>query len=111
MLYLEGEDPYIAHYADTKAGVAFVVHSVSPLGVLTEFDQTPQGYIMTFSLGDRIRAVWINPAGNVLKDVTLPNGLYSEINFNGQVAVAQDGSLYAMSSTERGIEIHFVEAP
>jgi hypothetical protein len=111
MRYVEGQDPYLAHYADVQAGKAFEVHSQSPLGVLTEFDKTPQGYILTFSLGDRIRAVWIDHVGIVIKDVTLPKGDYSEINFNGQVAVAQDGSLYVLSSTERGIEIQFVTAP
>jgi hypothetical protein len=109
--YVEGLDPFVAHFADLKEGVAFEVRSASPLGVITDFEKTPQGYIMAFSLGDRIRAVWINPAGGVQKDITLPKGMYSEINFNGQVAVAQDGSLYAMSSTERGIEIHYEEAP
>jgi hypothetical protein len=109
--YGEGQDPYLAHYADVKDGVVFEVRSASPLGVLTEFAKTPKGYILTFSLGDRLRAVWINSAGAVLKDVTLPKGDYSEINFNGQVAVANDGSLYVMSSTQRGIEIHYVKAP
>jgi hypothetical protein len=94
-----------------KEGLAFEVHSASPLGTLTDFQKTPRGYVMSFSLGDRIRAVWIDPNGQVMKDVTLPNGDYSEINFYGQVAVVPDGSLYAMSSTERGIEIHYVEAP
>ena len=109
--YVEGMDPFVAHYADVKEGVAFEVHSVSPLDVITDFEKTPQGYLLTFSLGDRIRGVWIDPAGLVLKDVTLPNSQYTEINFNGQVAVAQDGSLYVLNSTERGIEIHFVGAP
>jgi hypothetical protein len=109
--YVEGHDPYLAHYADIKQGVAFEVHSASPLGVLTEFEKTPQGYILVFSLGDRIRAVWIDPAGHVLKDATLPNSQHTEINFNGQVAVSPDGSLYAMSSTERGVEIHYTAAP
>jgi hypothetical protein len=109
--YVEGLDPYISHFADVKEGVAFEVHSVSPLGAITEFEKTPQGYMMTFLAGDQIRAVWINSAGDVLKDVTLPNGQYSEVNFNGQVAVAQDGSLYVLSATERGIEVHYVGAP
>jgi len=109
--YVEGQDPFVAHYADVKAGVAYEVHSASPLGVLTNFERIPQGYMMTFSLGDRIRAVWINPAGIVQKDITLPKGTYSEINFNGQVAVGQDGSLYLMSSTSRGIEVHYVIPP
>lgn len=110
-LYVEGRDPYIARYADVNAGFAFEVHSVSPLGVLTEFEKTPQGYLLVFSLGDRLRGVWIDPTGNVLKDVTLPNGGYTEINFNSQAAVVLDGSLFTLSSTERGIEIHFVAAP
>lgn len=110
-LYVEGQDPYIARYADVMEGVAFEVHSVSPLGVLTEFEKTPQGYLMAFSLGDRLRGVWIDPAGNVLKDVTLPDNDYTEVNFNSQAAIGKDGSLYVMSSTERGIEIHRVEAP
>lgn len=109
--YVEGEDPFVAQYADVMEGVAFEVHSASPLGVLTEFEKIPQGYIMTFSLGDRFRAVWIDSSGSVLKDVTLPKGQNSEINFNGQVAVTQDGSLYAMGSTERGIEVHVVTPP
>ena len=110
-LYVEGQDPYIARYADRKAGVAFEVHSASPLGVITEFEKTPQGYLMVFSLGDRIRGVWIDPAGEVLKDVTLPDDEFTEINFNSQAAVGADGSLYVMSSTKRGIEIHFISAP
>jgi hypothetical protein len=109
--YVEGQDPYIARYADVEAGLAFEVHSVSPLGVITEFEKTPQGYLFVFSLGDRMRGVWIDPGGKVLKDVTLPDSEYTEINFNSQAAIGSDGSLYSMSSTKRGIEIHFVEAP
>ncbi len=109
--YVEGQDPFVAHFADVKEDLAFEVHSVSPLGGITEFTQTPQGYLLTFTLGDRIRAVWIDSSGRALKDVTLPNDQHSEINFNGQVAVTEDGSLYVLNSTERGIEIHFVRAP
>lgn len=109
--YVEGQDPYLARYADVQEGVAFEVRSASALGVLTDFERTPLGYLLAFSLGDRIRAVWIDDAGAVLKDVTLPKGQHSEINFNGQVAVTQDGSLYAMGSTERGIEVHGVKPP
>ena len=108
--YVEGMDPFVVHLADVKQGLAFELHSVSPLGAITDFEKTPQGYILIFS-GDQIRAVWIDPAGLVLKDVMLPKGQYSEINFDGQSAVAQDGSLYVMSSTERGIEIRFIGAP
>jgi hypothetical protein len=109
--YPEGRDPFVAHYADVKQGLAYEVHSASPLGTLTDFEKTPCGYVMSFFLGDRFRAVWIDPTGFVLKDVSLPNSQYTEINFNGQVAITQDGGLYAISSTERGIEIHYVGAP
>lgn len=44
-------------------------------------------------------------------DVSLPSRQYSEIYFNGQAGLARDESAYTMNSTERGIEIHYVEAP
>jgi hypothetical protein len=109
--YVAGLDPYVARFADVKKGAAFEVHSVSPLGSIMGFEERPGGYIMTFFIGDQIRAVWLDPSGIVMKDVTLPNGLYSEVNFDGQVTITQDGSLYIMSSTPRGIEIHFVGMP
>jgi hypothetical protein len=109
--YVEGMDPYIARFADANKRLAFEVRSASPLGVIMGFEQSLQGYILTFSLGDKIRAIWIDSSGTVLNDVTLPNGLYTEVNFDGQATVSQDGSLYMMSSTERGIEIHYVCAP
>jgi hypothetical protein len=62
------------------------------------------------SVDEQIRAVWIDPAGLVMKDVTLPNAHYSVLSVS-DMAVAQDGSLYVMSSTKNGIEIHFEEAP
>jgi hypothetical protein len=67
---------------------------------------------MTFNSGyEQIRAVWIDLKGNILKDVSLPNGQYSELSFDGQVDVSEAGSLYVMISTERGIEIHYAAAP
>jgi hypothetical protein len=36
---------------------------------------------------------------------------YSEVNINGQTAVTPDGALYVMSSTPRGIEVHYVAPP
>jgi hypothetical protein len=67
---------------------------------------------MAFESGsEQIRAIWINPAGFILKDVTLPNGLYSVLSAAGKMAVAQDGSFYVMSSTKNGIEVHFAAAP
>jgi hypothetical protein len=108
----QGLSPFLARFADTKAGVAFDVHSDAGLGALVGFEKTSHGYLMIFSSGyEQIRAVWIDPMGKVLKDVTLPNGQFSEMSFDGQTAVAQEGSLYVMSSTKRGIEIHFEGAP
>jgi hypothetical protein len=111
LLYLPGKDPYIAHCADIEQGVAYEVHSASPLGVLTDFERTPQGYLLTFFLGDRMRAVWIDENGAVLKDITLPNSQYSEMMLSGQTAITEDGSLYMMSSTKHGIEVHYAAAP
>jgi len=108
----QGLSPFLAHFADLEDGVAFEVHSGAGLGQILGFEKTPQGYLVIFSsVYEQIRAVWIDPAGAVLKDVTLPNGQYSEMSFDGQTAVAQDGSLYVMSSTQKGMEVHFVEAP
>jgi hypothetical protein len=109
--YVESQDPFVARFADVKKGVVFEVDSDSPLGVLTEFAETPQGYIMTFNIGDQIRAVWFDPSGIVLKEVTLPNSQFSEVNFNGQVAIDQNGSLYFLESTKNGMFVHFVDAP
>ena len=100
-----------ARFADLEAGLAFEVHSDFNLGALDGFEKTPQGYLMTFSEGFQIRAIWIDPTGRVLKDVTLPNSQYSMLSVYAQTAVARDGSLYVMSSTKNGIEIHFEEAP
>jgi hypothetical protein len=111
LLYLRGKDPYMAHCADIEQGVAYEVHSPSPLGVLTDFERTPQGYLLTFFLGDRMRAVWIDVTGAVMKDITLPNSQYSEMMLSGQTAITEDGSLYVMSSTRHGIEVHFAAAP
>lgn len=104
------EKPYPVRLADITANLAFEVRSTS-LGGPIGFERTPQGYVMIFNQGDHIRAVWLDPAGVVLKDVSLPYGQYTETNFNGQTAVGADASLYALSSTERGIEVHYVRAP
>jgi hypothetical protein len=80
--------------------------------LLLGFEKTPQGYLMIFnSEYEQVRAVfWVDPAGTILKDISLPNEQYSVLSF-GEVAVIQDGSLYVMSSTKNGIEIHFETAP
>jgi hypothetical protein len=109
--YVESQYPYLVESADVMRGIAFEVHSLSPLGVLTDFERTPEGYIMTFSLSDRMRAVWVDDAGAVLKDVTLPKIEYSEVYLYGQTAVTPDGALFVMSSTRRGIEVHYVAPP
>jgi hypothetical protein len=101
-----------ARFADVEAGLAFEAHSDSGLGAIRAFEKTPQGYLMAFDSGsEQIRAIWINPAGFILKDVTLPNGLYTVLSAAGQMAVAQDGSFYVMSSTKNGIEVHFAATP
>lgn len=97
-------------FADTSTGVAFEVHSDAHIGA-QDFEKTPQGYLMILStVAEQIRAIWIDPTGRVLKDVILPNSAYSMLSY-GDIAVAQDGSLYVMSSTKNGIEIHFETAP
>ena len=100
----QGLDPFTARFVDVKEGLGFVVHCETGLGGIPGFEKTPRGYLMTFHSGfEQIRAVWIDLEGNILKDVTLPSGQYSEMSFDGQVVVAADGSLYVLSSTERGI--------
>lgn len=96
--------------ADTLKGIAFSVRSASPLGAITYFGTTPQGYIVIFE-GDQIRAVWFDASGMVLQDITLPRDDYSEVNSKGRMAVDSQGSLYVMESTEKGIEIRFVKSP
>jgi hypothetical protein len=107
----EGFDLYTAHFADVKEDVAFEVHSPVGFGGLVDFEKTPQGYLMIFDGFEQIRAVWIDPLGSILKDVTLPRGKFTELSLSGQVAVTQDGSLYVLGSTKRGIEIDYIEAP
>ena len=107
----EGFDLYTARFADIKEDVPFEVHSPAGFGGLVDFEKTPQGYLIIFDGFEQIRAVWIDPLGSILKDITLPRGRFTEFSLSGQVAVAQDGSLYVLGSTKRGIEIHFEGAP
>ena len=81
-----------------------------PLGRLRISKRTPQGYVVIFH-SDNIRAVWFDPSGNVLKDVSMPNDQFSEILVHGQVSIDNDGSLFILGSTPRGIEVRYVEAP
>ena len=108
--FVENLDPYVARFGDVDAGLAFEMHSISPLGAIIYFEKTPQGYVVIF-FADQIRAVWFNSSGNVLKDVTLPNDQYSEVEPYGQIAINQSGSLYVLGSTVKGIEVRFVKAP
>jgi hypothetical protein len=109
--FVENQDPYVARLGDAMTGLAFEVRSATPLGGITDFEKTPQGYVVIFG-GDQIRAIWFDPSGKVLKDVTLANNnLYSEIDLYGQMAIDQDGSLYVLGSTEKGVEVRFVKAP
>ena len=97
-------------FADWEEGLAFAVHSVSPLGAINIFEKTPQRYVAVFE-GDQLRAIWFDEAGKVFKDVTLPREEYSEINPIGRASVTPDGSLYFLRSTENGIQVRFVKAP
>ena len=108
--FVENLDPYVARLGDVEAGLAFEMHSVSPLGAIIYFEKMPQGYVAIF-FGDQIRAVWFDSSGIILKDVTLPNDQYSEVEPYGQVAIDQSGSLYVLGSTVKGIEVRFVKAP
>lgn len=109
--FVEDLDPYMARFGDVNEGFAFEIHSVSPLGGITYFEKTPQGYLVVFG-GDQFRAIWFDPTGKVLKDVTLPNNdRYSEIYLDGQLANDRYGSLYVLGSTEKGVEVRFVKAP
>lgn len=108
----QGLDPFTMRFADIPQRLAFEIHCRSSLGEIRRVERTPQGYLLAFSSSyEQIRAIWINEAGDILKDVTIPNGQYSDMAFEGQVAIAEDGSLYVMSSTASGIEIHYVKAP
>lgn len=108
--YVEGRDPYLARFGDTLAGLAFEANSVSPLGAITQFVKTPHGYLAVFH-GDWIRAIWWDPAGKIPKDITLPNDQFSEVYFLSRVATDQEGSIYVLESTPKGIEVRFVKAP
>jgi hypothetical protein len=109
--FVEHQDPYVARFGDAEANLAFEVRSASPLGAIALFEKTPQGYIALFA-ADQLRSIWFDPTGKVLKDVTLPhNDLYSEMDVFGQYAIDQQGSLYVLGSTEKGIEAQFVKAP
>jgi hypothetical protein len=108
--FVENLEFFVARFGDVEAGLAFEMHSVSHLGAIIYFEKTPHGYVAIF-FGDLIRAVWFDTAGVILKDVTLPNDQYSEVEPYGQIAIDQSGSLYVLSSTVRGIEVRFVKAP
>jgi len=109
--FAEDLDPYMARFGYVNEGLAFEIHSVSPLGGITYFEKTPQGYLVVFG-GDQFRAIWFDPTGKVLKDVIMPNNdRYSEIYLDGQLTTDPQGSLYVLGSTENGIEVRFVIAP
>ena len=97
-------------FANTQKSLAFAVHSVSPLGAITYFEKTLQGYVAVFE-GDQIRAIWFDTSGLVLKDITLPRDEYTEINLFGHTAIDPQGSLYVMGSQVKGIVVRFINAP
>jgi len=104
------ETVYDVRFADTRKGIAFEVHSASPLGAISLFERTPNGYVAVFE-ADQFRGVWFDSSGNVVQDITLPNEQYTEINPYGRVTNDQDGSIFVLDSTEGGIEVRFVKAP
>lgn len=108
--FVENLDPYVAWFGDVSANVAFEMNSHSPLGAITYFEKTPQGYVAIFH-SDKIRAVWFDSSGKVLEDISLPNNQFSEIQAHGQVSIDNDGSLYILGSTPKGIEIRYIKAP
>jgi hypothetical protein len=101
---------YIARFADVAKGIAFEVHSVFPLGAITHFENTPQGYLAVFE-ADQFSAVWFDSSGNVLQVTTLPRDDYSEINSLGRIATDSKGSLYILQSISNGIEVRYVNSP
>lgn len=108
--FADGLFPYVAHFGDRQAETAFEMHSDAPLGAITHFEKVPQGYIAVFS-ADRIQAIWFTPEGKVIKNITLPNEQYSEINPTGQVVINQHGAIYILESTAVGVEIRYVNPP
>jgi hypothetical protein len=78
----------LAGFADVAENLAFQDWSISPLGWIMGFESTPQGYLLLFGGYEQIRTTWIDPTGVILKDISVPNGHYSELSPDGQVAVA-----------------------
>jgi hypothetical protein len=103
---VENLDPYVARFGDIEAGLA-LRYAIYPQSAITYFEKIPQGYVAIFH-AMQIRAIWFDSAGKVLKDITLPNDQYSEVEPYGQIAIDQSGSLYVLGSTVRGIEVRFV---
>lgn len=109
-VFAEGLFPYVTHFTDTQAELAFEMRSEVSFGAITHFEKFPQGYVAIFS-ADQIQALWFTPEGEVLKNVLLPNEQYTEINPGDQVAIDQNGAIYILESTAAGLEIRFVTAP
>ncbi len=100
----------VAHFADVETGLAFELHSASPLGAMIDFERTLRGYVVVF-YGDQIRAVWFDSDGSVLQDVALPNHQYTEVYYLGQVVIDVNGGLYVLDSLETAIEVWYVPMP
>jgi hypothetical protein len=109
--YVKGLEPYVARFADVEAGLAFELHSVSPLGAIVSLDKAPQGYIVVIEVQPQYRAIWFDRSGAILKDVVLPDEYYSDMSFSSRTSVNSHGDLYVLNSTKTGVQILYVSAP
>ena len=110
LIYRFVENIYEAQFADVEAGLVFEVRSPDPLGAITLFKKVPMGYIVIFH-ADQIRAIWFDPSGRILKDITLPNQQFSEIYWLRQVVVNEAGDLFVFYSQEIGVEVRRIATP
>jgi hypothetical protein len=101
---------YAARFADVEKRVAYEVRSASPLGAIIFFEEVPRGYLAILE-GDLFRAVWFDPSGKILKDISLPRNDYSEINSLGRFASDENGSLYMLGAVNTGIEVRLFKTP
>ncbi len=109
--YVKGLEPYVARFADVEAGLAFELHSVSPLGAIISLDKTLQGYMVVIEVQPQYRAIWFDRSGVVLKDVVLPDEYYTDMSFSSRTSVNSHGDLYVLNSTKTGVQILYVAAP
>lgn len=100
--------PDTVRFADVKIGLAFE----APTMYAVIFEKTPQGYVVA-SKGETFRAIWFDPSGVVLKDVTLPDDYFETEPdpYDKRLAVTSGGDLYVMNTTQNGVQILYAAAP